>query len=66
MKTDDNNKAATAKPSAIVVPAQLAQDVVNYLQTQPYKDVYQMIAALVQCPKQEQADDKSRLDPARR
>lgn len=33
----------------LLVPATLAQAVVNYLQTKPFGEVHQLISALVQC-----------------
>ena len=44
----ENNDKPPVQPT-LLVPAELAQNVVNYLQTCPYKDVFQLISALVQC-----------------
>ncbi len=48
--------------TCLKVPQKLAQDIANYLSTQPYKEVAQLIADLLQCPaveKEEKTNAKS-------
>ncbi len=47
--------------TCLKVPQKLAQDIANYLSTQPYKEVAQLIADLLQCPavEKEQKNEKT-------
>jgi hypothetical protein len=41
------------KPVKLVIPLELVQAIVNYLQQRPFVEVYQLIRALTELPKDE-------------